>query len=153
FSRGAVRNQMDRYEEAIEDFNEALRLDSRLIPARVSRGLAWTRLKKYDRALTDFNESLRIDPSSAPAYYSRGSLHQDRGRWRAARSDYERAVALRPDDASFRNQLAWLLATCPQDDIRDGARAVEHANETCTLTKGQDGNQLDTLAAALAECG
>ena len=51
-----------------------------------------------------------------------------------------------------KNSLAWLLATCPEDSVRDGARAVEILEP---LVNGGMRHPvlLDTLAAAYAETG
>ena len=51
------------------------------------------------------------------------------------------------------NQAAWLLAVCPDDAVRAGARAVELATQCCELTEGKDTMFLDTLAAAHATAG
>ena len=56
-------------------------------------------------------------------------------------------------DPSLINRLAWLLATCPDEHIRDGRRAVELATQACEDTEWEEPNCLDTLAAAYAECG
>ena len=58
----------------------------------------------------------------------------------------------RPADARLHNQLAWLLATCPADDVRNGKDALTHATRACELTDWTDATALDTLAAAHAEC-
>ena len=50
------------------------------------------------------------------------------------------------------NQLAWLLATCPEARYRDGRHAVELATKACELSEWQY-NHVDTLAAAYAEAG
>jgi serine/threonine-protein kinase len=68
-------------------------------------------------------------------------------------SDYTRAAALDPQDASIRNALARLLATCPEPEYRNGETAMEQATTACNLTGWQDGFCLDTLATAAAECG
>lgn len=62
---------------------------------------------------------------------------------------YEAALA--QGDANARNNLAWLLATSPRADVRNGARAVVLAQPLAVLfpTAGY----LDTLAAAHAEAG
>jgi tetratricopeptide (TPR) repeat protein len=153
FSRGLVRSRLDRHEQAIEDFNESLRLDPDHVQALVSRGQCRARLKDAERALADFNAALRLAPDDALTYYTRGMFHQERGSYRAAVADYERAIEMRPDDPHFRNQIAWLLATCSRPEIRNGPAAVEHATKGCTLTNWQEGNVIDTLAAAYAECG
>jgi serine/threonine-protein kinase len=49
--------------------------------------------------------------------------------------------------------LAWLLATCWDDSIRDGKREVELATKACELTEWKDPVYVDTLAAAYAEAG
>jgi hypothetical protein len=51
------------------------------------------------------------------------------------------------------NALAWLLATCPDDTVRDGKQAVELATRACERTKWKDANIISTLAAAHAAAG
>lgn len=51
------------------------------------------------------------------------------------------------------NNLAWYLATTPDETKRDGAEAVKWATLACEETLYQDGFKLDTLAAAYAESG
>jgi tetratricopeptide (TPR) repeat protein len=51
------------------------------------------------------------------------------------------------------NNLAWLLATCPDASVRDGAKAIELAQQAVKLSGGKDPGFLDTLAAAYAEAG
>ena len=49
------------------------------------------------------------------------------------------------------NNLAWLLATYPDDKFRNGKRAVELAEWACKVTSYKIPKLLDTLAAAYAE--
>ena len=51
------------------------------------------------------------------------------------------------------NNLAWLLATCPDARIRDGVQAVKHAERACALTHYGVTPIVGTLAAAQAEAG
>ena len=51
------------------------------------------------------------------------------------------------------NNLAWLLATCPVDGLRNGHEAVEHATWACQATEWSRPHFLGTLAAACAEIG
>jgi hypothetical protein len=46
-----------------------------------------------------------------------------------------------------------VLATCPEDRIRDGKRAVELAKRACELSSGELASCVGTLAAAYAEVG
>jgi malic enzyme len=40
---------------------------------------------------------------------------------------YQKALQINPDDAEAQNNLARVLATCPQASLRDGNKAVELA--------------------------
>jgi tetratricopeptide (TPR) repeat protein len=51
------------------------------------------------------------------------------------------------------NSLAWLRATCPEAEIRNGKEAVELALKACELSEWKDWAIIDTLAAAYAEQG
>lgn len=51
------------------------------------------------------------------------------------------------------NNLAHLLATCPVDELRDGKRAVELAQQAAQMFGAPQADMLDTLAAAYAEVG
>ena len=51
------------------------------------------------------------------------------------------------------NNLAWLLATCPLPEIRDGAKAVDAGLRACAIDQWEKAGSLDTLAAAYAETG
>ena len=51
------------------------------------------------------------------------------------------------------NRLAWLQATCPAAEFRDGAKAVENATKACELTNWKNPGYLNVLAAAYSEAG
>jgi Flp pilus assembly protein TadD len=51
------------------------------------------------------------------------------------------------------NNLAFLMASCPNAKIRNGAMAVKHATKACELSGWQYADYVDTLAAAYAETG
>jgi len=58
-----------------------------------------------------------------------------------------------PDTLGSMNNLAWLKATCPSPQVRNGIEALAYATKACELTDWKDANHLDTLAAAYAEAG
>jgi tetratricopeptide (TPR) repeat protein len=58
-----------------------------------------------------------------------------------------------PDSPRMLDELAWLLATCPNPNARDGAEAVRLAERACKLTNRRIPALLATLAAAYAEIG
>ena len=106
-----------------------------------------------DRALADLGEAIRLVPDQANAYASRGFAYCRLGQHALATQDYEKAIQLNPTDHYAYNSLAWLLATCPEEEHRDGGRAVEYATKACELCGFEFWYCLGTLAAAYAEVG
>lgn len=92
-------------------------------------------------------------PQLASAYATRGELYSVIGAHQAAVEDLDKALASGSRDAEVYNTLAWLLATSTQDGLRNGQRAKELALTACELTRYQEPNFIDTLAAAHAEVG
>ena len=60
---------------------------------------------------------------------------------------------MKPNWAPALNDLAWLLATHPRAEVRDGKQAVQLAEKLCDLTGYRQPGALATLAAAYAETG
>ena len=58
-----------------------------------------------------------------------------------------------PDAPRMLDELAWLLATYPDSNLRDGAEAIRLAERACALTDRRVPALLATLAAAYAETG
>jgi serine/threonine-protein kinase len=75
------------------------------------------------------------------------------GRYGEALAHLETAHAANPWDVSVANNLAWILATCPDATHRDGPRALRLAEWACQATAYKSPPLLDSLAAAYAEGG
>ncbi len=73
------------------------------------------------------------------------------GKHPEAKAYYEKALKLDDSDVIVLNNLAWLLATSPDDSIRDGKRAIELAQKAVKLSPRP--TYISTLAAAYAEAG
>jgi lysophospholipase L1-like esterase len=74
------------------------------------------------------------------------------GFWAEALQRYERAVSMAPDERGPRLGLAWLLATCPADTLRDGSHALEILAPLADRGAA-DPQYQDVRAAVLAEAG
>jgi tetratricopeptide (TPR) repeat protein len=70
----------------------------------------------------------------------------------AAKLLHQAALSV-PDSTAALDELAWVFATNPSDELRDGNEAVLLAKHACALTKRKDTMLLATLAAAYAETG
>jgi len=68
-------------------------------------------------------------------------------------SDLNESIRLDSNGANSYNNLAWILATCPTDSVRNGKQAVQAATKACELTQWNNAHSLGTLAASYAETG
>ncbi|MHC4538826.1 MAG: WD40 domain-containing protein [Planctomycetota bacterium] len=90
---------------------------------------------------------------SLASHYHRRPKIASHGRTSYAKTihDYKMALRLSPDYVPALNDLAWLLATCPKAEFRNGAEAIRHSTKACKLTGWKDYRCIKTLAAAHAE--
>lgn len=65
----------------------------------------------------------------------------------------DRALGVDATRDDVRLRLAWLLATAPQDSLRDGPRALKLVEALADSTTIPEWTRQDVLAAALAETG
>jgi tetratricopeptide (TPR) repeat protein len=108
------------------------------------------------RALPYFNTAIELDPTNTLAYAQRGYIRAQNGPYDLAAEDLQKAVELDPEGVyhyEAYNGLAWLLATCNEDRIRDGKRAIKLAKQACEFCDYENEDIVDTLAAAYAETG
>jgi tetratricopeptide (TPR) repeat protein len=75
------------------------------------------------------------------------------GNVREAISQWQISLEISPNDGNAQNNLAWVLATYPDEGIRRGDKAVELAEKAARLPGGENPIVLRTLAAAYAEDG
>ena len=62
------------YQEAIDDYTSAIKINPDDADAYVNRGAAYHNLGKHQEAIDDFNTAIKINPDYAKAYYNRGML-------------------------------------------------------------------------------
>jgi hypothetical protein len=86
----------------------------------------------------------------AAAHALRASSYVSLGDFNHALLDYNEAVRLDPKDTELLNTRAWLLATAPEDNVRNGAQALADALAALEQ-EPQSIGFLDALAAAYAE--
>ena len=92
-------------------------------------------------------------PDDAEARFNLGNALLQKGQMDEAIAQYQQALQIKPDYTEVLNNLAWLLATCPDAHIRDGVQAVKYAGHACELTHYGMTTLVGTLAAACAEAG
>jgi tetratricopeptide (TPR) repeat protein len=119
--------------------------------AFTGRGLSLLSLGKFSMALADFESVIKSQPQSSEALVNRGDLFQEMGRWQECADDYRAANEV-TESAVACQRLAWVLATCPEKEMRDFDGALALAKKAVVLG-GDTATNLDTLAACEAAKG
>ena len=82
-----------------------------------------------------------------------GNAQAAQGRLKEAIETYHQALRSDPDFGPALNNLAWILASSPKAELRNGAEAVKLAERVCDQTQHHTSFYMGTLAAAYAEAG
>jgi tetratricopeptide (TPR) repeat protein len=112
------------YDQAIEDFNEAILLDPASAHAYIGRGCAWSSKKENARAIEDYSAAIRLKPTNANTYFLRGNAWYDLSDRDKAIADYNEAIRLDPNNAAcyfmrgnasfFNNELDKAMKDCEE---------------------------------------
>ena len=139
--------------EAIRYYEQVIRFKPDYADAHQNLANLLAAQGRLDEAIGHYQRAVELKPGSAQAHYSLGLALQDRRKFAAAIGQYRKVLELEPRHALACNNLAWLLATCPEASLRDGHKAIELAQRAERLSGSEHAEVLDTLAAAYAEAG
>jgi tetratricopeptide (TPR) repeat protein len=107
FERGNQHYYAGRYDDAIRDLTEAIRLNPQDEGTYNNRGLAYYNKNDYDRAIADYTEAVRLNSQDADAYNNRGVAYDDKKEYDHAIADYTEAIRLNPILAQAYNNRGW----------------------------------------------
>jgi tetratricopeptide (TPR) repeat protein len=151
--RAQVLASKDRLPEAIEEMAAVADAIPTQPEYRMQLALYYLQNKQPRKAIEAYSEVLALDGDHFLALRSRGDAYLNIGEHEAAVADFAKALTVEPDDSPLLNNYAWVLATSPDDGVRDGRRAIELATKACDITKYEQPHIISTLAAAYAETG
>ena len=139
--------------EAIAELKTALRLKPDHIEVEKKLAEVLMRTGKAAEAIPYCEAVVKAEPQNAHARFVLGSACLAAKQPEQAAASFKEALRLAPDAPECMNALAWIYATSPQAELRNGAEAVRLAEQACQLSQRQKTAVLDTLAAAYAEAG
>jgi tetratricopeptide (TPR) repeat protein len=142
-----------KLDEAIEQYRKTVEIKPDYADAHGNLARMLAAQGKLDEAVQEYQRTLALAPDSAQAHFRYGQTLQAQHHFAAAKAEYQKALELESKHLPARLSLAWLLATCPDQSLRDGAGAVELMKQVRTLAGNELPQFLDTLAAAYAETG
>jgi tetratricopeptide (TPR) repeat protein len=150
---GSALLEKKRIDEAIMHYQQALAMRPDYFLARCGLGRALLEKGELDNAIQQFRAALLIQPEHADCHTVLAVALDEKGETAEAIQHYDKALEISPKSIPALTNLAWVIATCSNGSLRNGARAVEIARRADELSGGSNPIVLRALAAAYAEAG
>ncbi len=153
---GNILLQTGRVDEAIACIQKALEIEPADPIANNNLGIALLQKGRVDEAIIHLQKALAADATFADAHDALGQALLQKGRVDEAVAHFRRALEIQPSYVMAQIDLgraAWMLATSPQESVRNGTKAVELAQQLDRLAGGRNPMIIRALAAAYAEAG
>jgi serine/threonine protein kinase/Flp pilus assembly protein TadD len=162
---GKAGNERERaalYAAAVKSYGQAVELNPDHAEAYFRRGGLYAQLGRHEEAAADFSRVIELDPKGPGAWFNdpkealsrrnRANAYLNLRQYERAIADLERVRQAAPENAQAHNNLARVLATCPDGRWRDPARAVELARRAVGLAE-KSGPYWTTLGVAQYRAG
>jgi tetratricopeptide (TPR) repeat protein len=99
------KQKVNKLDEAINDYTEAIRLVPNYRKAYINRGIVRAFKKDFEGAIADYTYAISLDPQDSKAYNNRGNAYTSENNLDAAITDFNRAIELNPHDSkAFNNR-------------------------------------------------
>jgi len=150
---GIALARSGRIRESEEELIRTLSLNPNSAEVHFNLGKLFSEQGNPQKAVEHYSRAIELKPDFEDAYHNRAfSLNKLRHFAEAIR-DLKEGLQNCPESLKLANHLAWLLATSPEKELRDGNESIELAQKACLATDNQNPLFLDTLAAANAASG
>ena len=97
--RGVAYKELEKYQQARDNFDEALRLGINHAEIYLHRGYTLFQVIRAipTLALDDYNKAIKLNPDYVEAYYQRGKLWYETENHKYAIADFTKIIQLKPD--------------------------------------------------------
>jgi tetratricopeptide (TPR) repeat protein len=96
FDKGFNLGEQGRYQEAIEAYDKALKIDPQYKFAWLNKGWALNNLGRYQEAIEAYDKALKIDPKYKSAWNNKGNALRNLGRYQEAIEAYDKILKIDP---------------------------------------------------------
>ena len=150
---GIVFLGQGKLDEAISLLQSAVDLRSDNSPAHENLAKALLQKGQVADALVHYRKLLDLQPDNMEVHNIVGTVLVQQGRVREGAEEWEKVLSVDADNGNAMSNLAWVFATSPDQSIRNGAKAVQLAEQAVRISGGRIAILFRTLAAAYAENG
>ncbi len=91
--KGQALLNLEKPDEALNHFEQALQIDSKNIEAWIKKGTALERLQRVDEAIEAYDQAIAVDGSTATAYLFKAGVYNRQKKYAEALQCYEKALS------------------------------------------------------------
>ena len=155
-NRARAYLELKRYQEAINDYNQTIKLDSKYVGAFVNRARAYLGLMQYQKAIADYNQAIELNSKCIEAYVNRAIAYSELKRYQAAIDSCNQAIKLDSKcvGAYVNRAIAYSELEQYEAAIADCNKAIK-LNPKCLeacVARARAYLELKQYEAAIADC-
>ena len=150
---GIVFMGQGKLDEAISLLQSAVDLRPDNSPAHENLAKALLQKGRGSDALVHYRKLLDLQPDNMEVHNIVGTVLVQQGRVQEGVEEWQKVLSVEPDNGNAMSNLAWVFATSPDESIRNGAKAVQLAEQAVRISGGRIAILFRTLGAAYAENG
>jgi tetratricopeptide (TPR) repeat protein len=150
YGLAVVLHGQNRIEDAIELYQQALNRDPANVSGHYNLGRAFAARGQNDRAIQSYQKAVELAPEDADARQGLARALVMVNQLSEAIYQYRRTLEIDPTRLGALLDLAWIIATAPNLELRVPAEGVRLAERAVAITNRQNATALDTLGAAYA---
>ena len=106
---GLINLSLDKWENAISVFKQAVDCDENFVEAYNNMGIAYNHLGDNDKAIENYTKAIKIKKDYSNGYNNLASLYDDLGNYTEAAKNYISALEFNPEHLNAQNNLIHLL--------------------------------------------
>ena len=153
YNLGIALSMLRQYPEAMREYEAAVKVDPNHAEAHNNLGAMLHVAGRLDDAAQHYRKAFELRPENAEARSNYGRLLLLQAKTALAAEQFEAALTVHPDAVSALTGLAWIRATSADASLRRPGQAVAMAERARQLSRGQDPQAFDSLAAGYAALG
>jgi tetratricopeptide (TPR) repeat protein len=101
YNRGTIFLNLNKYQQAVDDFNKALKLNPKRFEAYLNRGDTWSNLGEISKAIADYKSAIQLKPNDSHPYINLGIALQSIKDYSGALAAYQQALKIAPQKSDI----------------------------------------------------